>query len=404
MLAAAAVQALLAVAVAAAPARRVLLAAAAVDLALAGLGAVAEVAGLPAGTTVWRPEPLSLPDLFGPSLEVLAGLLLVAGVLRRPPARAPRVSVNGLALVPVSLLAVVLAAAGAAGAADDTWLSPSPAAVSVPPGRTATLTYCAPGGAPLAMDVSEPAAGASRPAPAVLYVHGGGWFMGDRQVTGIGASLAGQDGALFVQLRRDLVARGFVVATIDYRLAPLHPWPAQLDDARCAVRFLRAHAGALGIDPDRIGAWGSSAGGQLVAMLGTTAPDRSSRLQAVVDMFGPTDLTDMSDSSAFGRFVVGVVFGRASAAERAAASPVTHAAPGDPPFLVLQGSDDSMVRPHHSRDQVDRLQAAGVPARLVLVSRAGHNLATPGQDPGPAAVAAVVTDFFASTLAAQPAA
>jgi acetyl esterase/lipase len=96
-----------------------------------------------------------------------------------------------------------------------------------------------------------------------------------------------------------------VVASIDYRLPPLSPWPAQLEDAKCAVRFLRAHAGALGIDPGRIGAWGSSGGGTLVSLLGLAGldagfdrgpwPDRSSGVQ--VDMFGPADLTDLGDSA-----------------------------------------------------------------------------------------------------------
>jgi acetyl esterase/lipase len=397
MLAAAAVQAALAVLVVAVPERRLLLGAAAVNLTLAALWAVAELVGLPVGTTLWRPEPLSLPDLPAPAFEVLAGLLLLASARRGRGTRPPRAWLTGLALVPAILLTAVLAGAGAAGAADDTWL-PLDAPVQAPAGRTTTLTYCAPGGAPLAMDVSEPAAGASRPAPAVLYVHGGGWFIGDRQTAGMGANLAGQDGALFVQLRRDLLARGFVVATIDYRLAPLHPWPAQLEDARCAVRFLRTHAGALGLDPGRIGAWGSSAGGQLVAMLGTTG-SRGDGLQAAVDMFGPTDLSSMSDSSAFGRFVFNVVFGRASAAERSAASPLTHVAPGDSPFLVLHGADDTLVPPRHSRELVDRLQAAGVPAQLVLVARTGHSMASPGQDPGSDAVAGMVADFFARTLA-----
>src|SRR5262245_24036855 len=221
MLAAAAVQVTLALAVAALPARRVLLVAAAADLLLAGLWVVVHVAGLPLGATWWLPEPLSIPDLAAPVLEPLGGLLLVATLARRParPARGWR---TGLAVAPAVPLVVALAAAGALGAPDDTWL-PSPQAAAAPAGRTTTLTYCSPGGLPLAMDVSEPAASWPRPVPVALYVHGGGWFLGDRQPRGLAANLAGQDGALFVSLLRELTDRGFVVASIDYRLAPLHP-------------------------------------------------------------------------------------------------------------------------------------------------------------------------------------
>jgi acetyl esterase/lipase len=95
-----------------------------------------------------------------------------------------------------------------------------------------------------------------------------------------------------------------VVAAIDHRLPPGAPWPAQIEDAKCAVRFLRAHAGELDVDPNRIGVWGSSGGGHLASMLGLTGPeagfergqylDQSSAVQAVVDMFGGTDVNDLT--------------------------------------------------------------------------------------------------------------
>jgi acetyl esterase/lipase len=257
------------------------------------------------------------------------------------------------------------------------------------------------------MDVTEPAASA-RPAPAALYVHGGGWFEGDRQPSSPGARLAGQDGALFVPIRDELSRRGFVVAAIDYRLIPLYPWPAQIEDAKCAVRFMRAEASRLGIDPNLIATWGSSAGGQLVAMLGTAGPsagfdvgqymDQPSRVQAVADMFGPTDLNNMADSNWFGQLVIQIAFGRASTAEKAAASPVTYVASGDPPFLILHGTDDVLVRPHHSQDLAGRLEAAGVPATLVMVEHTGHSMLSPGQQPTSDAVVALVADFFSRTL------
>src|SRR5262249_50144127 len=153
--------------------------------------------------------------------------------------------------------------------------------------------------------------------------------------------------------------------------------------------FLRAEAGRLGVDPGHIGTWGSSAGGHLVAMMGTAGPsagfdvgqflDQSSGVQAVVDMFGPTDLNQMGDSNSFGRLVMQIASGAASTHEKAAASPVTYVAPGDPPFLILHGTDDVLVRPHHSQDLARRLRAAGVPATLVMVQHTGHTMLTPGQ-------------------------
>jgi acetyl esterase/lipase len=402
-----ALQVALAAAVLIAPTRRSVGVASFASAGAVVLWALGHTVGLPAGLTLWRPEPLSVPDLFLPALELLAAFVFAAAAARAPRPEAPRAWLTALALVPTILLTAIPTLGGVLGAFDDTWL-PVGASVAPAAARTTTVTYCSPGGIPLAMDVTEPAARAARPAPVALYVHGGGWFLGDRQPAGFGANLAGNDGALFVPLRDELTRRGFVVAAIDYRLVPLYPWPAQIEDAKCAVRFLRADAAALGIDPNRIGAWGSSAGGHLVAMLGTTGPDagfdvgqygdRSSRVEAVVDMFGPTDLNQMGDSNAFGRTVLQIAFGGASAADRAAASPVSYVAPGDPPFLVLQGTDDLLVRPHHSSDLAQRLLAARVPATLVMVAHTGHTMATPGQQPSSSEVAALVVDFFARTL------
>jgi acetyl esterase/lipase len=343
-------------------------------------------------------------------MELLAALLLLAVAARRPRARKPRTWLTVLAFPPSLLLTVVLTTAGGVTAGDDTWLSSSQVAAAA--GRTSTLTYCSPGGSPLAMDVAEPDGRFARPAPTVLYVHGGGWVLGDRQPQGFGANLAGQDGALFTSLRSDLTGRGFVVASIDYRLGPLYGWPAQLEDAKCAVRFLRAHAVRLGIDPNRIGAWGSSAGGHLVAMLGTAGPragfdvgqylGRSSRIEAVVDMFGPTDLTETQDFNAFASTIVRISFGGLNRRQLLAASPVTYVAPNGPPFLILHGTDDTLVPPHHSQDLARRLQAAGVPVTLVMVRHTGHSMATPGQEPSPGEVERLVSDFFSRTLAAGP--
>ena len=186
--------------------------------------------------------------------------------------------------------------------------------------------------------------------PCVLWVFGGGWMRGTKD-SGIGR--------LF-----PLARRGYVGATCDYRLTDEAPWPAQIQDVKCAVRYLRAHADELGIDPNRIGAWGPSAGGHLVAMLGV-APDRpelegsggwadhSSRVQAVCDWFGPSDFVTMveqpSDVDRSGndypeaRLIGGRVQDNPEKAR--AASPIApfYVTGRQPPFLVMHGDADRTV-------------------------------------------------------------
>ncbi|HET8629810.1 MAG TPA: alpha/beta hydrolase [Thermomicrobiales bacterium] len=386
------------------PTRRLYAGAAVGSLALIAVWAISRTVGFPAGPAPWRPDDVGFTDLVCVVLEALAALLYL-GLALRPratsPARRRRVA---LATAVTLLLAVPLTAV-AAGTA-----TYGPAAISplvAPAGARTTFAYCRLGGVAQAMDVYEPAAAAARPAPAVLYVHGGGWIMGDRQPGGPGAKMANSSGAFFPALQRELNARGFVVASIDYRLAPLHPWPAPVEDARCAVRFLRAHAGELGIDPGRIGAWGSSAGGQLVALLGLAGPaagfdvgpypEQSSRVQAVVDMFGPADLTRSADFAPWARSLITLVLGR-DAAVRRAASPVTYVGPGAPPFLILHGTLDTGVAPAQSRDLAGRLAAAGAPVTLVPVEGAGHGFDVPTARPAPADLTEMVADFFARTL------
>jgi len=171
------------------------------------------------------------------------------------------------------------------------------------------------------------------------------------------------------------------------------------------VRFLRAHATDLNIDPDRIGVWGSSAGGTLSSLLGLANPeagfdhgqyiDQSSAVQAVVDMFGPSDLTDFGESDLFARFLLRICIGTSTAVRRSA-SPITYVAPGAPPFLILQGTDDESFR--QSQQFAQRLQSAAVPVTLVEVQGAGHSLSTPGERPSADELTARVVDFFTATL------
>jgi acetyl esterase/lipase len=263
---------------------------------------------------------------------------------------------------------------------------------------TRTVTYCVEGGQPLAMTLFAPdTVGDSH--PAVLEVHGGGWQHGGRLL-----SLSGSGSAT------DLVGAGFVVASIDYRLAPANPWPDQIIDAKCAVRYLRAHAGDLGIDPDRIAALGTSAGGQLVSLLGTTGStalwdtgpyaDVSSAVDAVVDEFGPADLGATGwpvDSVAMIRRVFGAAPGTPSPV-LTQASPIDHVSAGDPPFLIVQGTADQVVPMSQSERFATQLRSADVPVEIVLVNGGRHGLETPGESPSPPAIASLITAYLVRTL------
>jgi acetyl esterase/lipase len=408
----------LAAALLARPTRRRLVGAAAVSSAVVAGWVLARTVELP-GPNPWLPldTAAGFTDAICAALETLATLLLVVAAVRW--VRGPRVRHSALvagASTPPLLLAAVLAAAGAALATDGftgVTRAGGPLPAHPPAGTMTTVTYCTQHGSRLAMDVYQPPAGAARPAPAVLYVHGGGFVLGDRKPRGLGAALANHAGALLPHLRPLLNQRGFVVASIDYRLPPLSPWPAQLQDTRCAVRFLRAHAGALGLDPGRIGAWGSSGGGTLVSLLGLAGPqagfdrgpwpDQASGVQAVVAMFGPADLTGLGDSAGFDRAIARAALG-SSASVRRSASPLSYVPAGrgaasGPPFLILHGTQDQDMPPRHSQELARRLRAAGVPVQLVLVQGAGHGLNTPSQRPSPGQLVELVADFFTRTLA-----
>lgn len=281
----------------------------------------------------------------------------------------------------------------------------------LPAGQLSTVEYCRPDGVPLAMDLyTRPAENRDvEAAPVVMYVHGGG-ALGDRKTYGAGGELANHQGALFTPLQQRLNGLGFVVAAIDHRLPPATPWPAQIEDVKCAVRFLRAHAADLVIDPERIGVWGASGGGHLASLLGLTGPedgfdvglhlDQSSTVQAVVDMFGPTDLNDFDDAAPLGRLMARISFG-SSTEVRAAASPINHVRPDAPSFLILHGTDDTTVVPRQSTRLARRLEAADVPTTLIEVQGAEHGLDTPSQRPNPEKLTSIIVDFFSTNLTSE---
>ena len=192
---------------------------------------------------------------------------------------------------------------------------------------------------------------------------------------------------------------------INYRLAPEHPIPAMIEDVKCAVRYLRSHADQYNLDPQRIGVWGGSAGGHLVALLGTTDAsagfdvgeylDQSSRVQAVVDMFGPTDLMVQFEG---GYEKAERVF---NGFDAALASPVTYVSADDPPFLILHGEADALVPLEQSQILLARLQSTGVSAELIAVSNAGHGFKPESGktiSPSRKEIAQMVVEFFKQNL------
>jgi acetyl esterase/lipase len=188
------------------------------------------------------------------------------------------------------------------------------------------------------------------------------------------------------------LAEGYAVASINYRLSQHAIFPAQIQDCKAAVRWLRANAEQFGFDPQRIGAWGESAGGHLVAMLGTTSDTAefdvgenlhlSSRVDAVVDYFGPTDFCQMDDH----RLPDGQVHNTSDSPESelvggpiqenkervARANPVTYVTPNAPPFLIVHGEADPLVPHHQSQLLEEALIEAGVPVLFYTVRGAGH--------------------------------
>lgn len=255
------------------------------------------------------------------------------------------------------------------------------------------VTYCTMDGIPLTLDLYLPPGASGPRRPAVLYLHGGAWVGGDKRKS------AG------VQDIPELVRRGYVVASAKYRLAPDYKFPAPLEDAKCAVRYLRARAAEYNLDPDRIGVWGASAGGQLVSMMGLDPAgynrgeylEQSSRVAAVADLFGPADLT-VTDMNWLQKFLLYRAFGTFDPAAPILkeASPVTYITPNAPPFLILHGEVDALVPPSQSRDFSARLQAAGVTATLVVVKNANHEFnPTAGPiSPTRAELTRLLADFF----------
>lgn len=261
------------------------------------------------------------------------------------------------------------------------------------------IVYCSVDGVDLKMDVYYPEIWQPSWA-AIIEVHGGGWVTGSKSEAADNPD------------REALTQAGFLFASINYRLAPEYKFPVMIEDAKCAVRFLRANASEFNIDPEKIGAMGASSGGHLVSLLGLTSQsagwdvgqylDQSSQVQAVVDYYGPADLTDHLLSNTSELHELEQVFGVTSRSDpvMAKASPVTYITVDAPPFLIVQGEQDAVVLPDQSQEFYDRLNAEGIPVKLVLVKNAGHGLVPTGGDISPSRqeITRMVVDFFVEYL------
>ena len=308
---------------------------------------------------------------------------------------------GSVAILVVVALGALVSACGPSGQAGSAPAgSQAPAALG--PGARESVDYCS----GQSMLLTAPESGGAR--PAVLFVHGGDWMGGSLGQTGF-----------IDRLRPALNRAGFVVAAIDYRLAPKYKAPAQTEDTACAVRYLRTWAHTLGIDPRHIGAWGDSAGGQLVSLV-ATAPrstgffagpyqQQSNRLQAVVDMYGIVDLPaevsylrSLPGGDKITASQIARIIGPPSVADAnndlVRLSPTTYVRPGDPPFLILQGTADTIAPPSQSLSLQAKLQAAGVPVQLVLVIGGQHGLETPGESPSEPQLVNQVVRWFSGVL------
>lgn len=198
--------------------------------------------------------------------------------------------------------------------------------------------------------------------PLLIGIHGGGWISGSKED--------------YRDVAMAMVQHGIAVACPNYRLAPLHPYPAAVEDVRNFVAFVRANAESWAIDPMKVAAFGNSAGGHLAAMLGV-GPDASERVNAVVDVCGITDVTNYREQHlpiSFGfleQFLPLHVEG--NEAILCSASPIYQVAPGLPPFLVIHGTADDVVPISQSDTFVEKLEEQGVPFEYHRLEGEGHS-------------------------------
>ena len=274
----------------------------------------------------------------------------------------------------------------------------------VPPGvvKHADLVYASINGRDLSLDIYAPSTKPERPIPVIVWVHGGGWRSGSK-----------------ARINRSLpiLSRGYGLVSIEYRLSGQAIFPAAIADVKAAFRWVRANAATYDFDPARIGAWGSSAGGHLVALLGTAHEVAewdaiheensgvSSRPDAVCNWFGPADFLRMNDfpgridhdspDSPESKFIGGPIQDNQQRARRA--NPISYVTPDDPPMLHMHGELDQSVPFNQSELLHAALEEAGVDSTLYMVKSADHGFRNMMGDT-PETLIDRVADFFAHTI------
>ena len=272
-----------------------------------------------------------------------------------------------------------------------------------------SLTYATVGGVALQADLYLPPR-ADGPTPAILWLHGGGWRYGNRRVA--------------PDLSRFFAADGFAMVAIDYRLSRTARFPAQIEDVRTAIRWLRSIAPSHGIDPERIGLWGASAGGHLAALAALAPPDCfrpaealypdvDSAIQAAAIGYPPIEFLQLdahrpppgttsddpeslrlprpdmraTDPDSYESRLLGAPIVTCPDQVRAA-NPIAYAGAHAPPFLILHGLSDTTIAPHQSELLYAALAAAGTDVTLALIEGLGHGFLdrTHLDDRGPRAI------------------
>jgi acetyl esterase/lipase len=273
------------------------------------------------------------------------------------------------------------------------------------------LAYVTQGGPSQTLDLYAPEK--AKQVPLIVWIHGGAFLFGSKE------------GFPVEPVPLHFLLEGYAVASINYRLSPEAVFPAQLEDCKAAIRWLRAKADEIGIDPNRIGVWGASAGGNLAALLGTTGEvrefevgenlDYSSRVQAVCDFYGPTDFLQMdanrlpdgqihnAPDSPESKLVGAPIQDNPDKVRRV--NPITYVTKNAPPFLIVHGALDRLVPFNQSQLLVTALEAAGASVKFHPVEGGGHGqyFGSGGgcglyADPE---VAPLVKAFFATYLAGK---
>lgn len=275
------------------------------------------------------------------------------------------------------------------------------------------ITYATVGKEKLQLDLVLPAG--PGPHPVVLCFHGGAWTAGSRkdltrpsiQLPGVTTSPTNDPGIL-----ENLARRGYAAATVSYRLAPKCKFPSQIEDAKTAVRFLRANAKKYDLDPDRFAAMGFSAGGHLALMLGTTDStagfegtehaEQSSKVQCVIDFFGPTDMSMYAETPGVAESFIAAFLGKECLSDPKSysrASPIEYVSKSAAPTLFIHGTMDLVVPIVHSEKMYKKMKEAGVSVGMHKVSWKGHGW----EDRDASRAAALATlEFLNTHLVAKP--